>query len=322
MKKPLLILSVVLCTAGNAFAHAFEPLVLSVAETGSHVYSVLWKIPTQTPSAASLEFPNDCRLQAQTATDLLTARLTLSQLTCAEALAGRAIRVTGLDRATGEVVVRYEDAHGAATGLLNGAGDTFEVPANAGEFTGGVFTRYLALGVEHILTGFDHLLFLLVLLLWIGSLRGVFATVTAFTVAHSLTLGAAVLGWVHVPQVLVEALIALSIAVLAAEVAQGHTATVRRAWPAAFGFGLLHGFGFAGALSSLGVPAHAVPTALFAFNLGVEAGQLVFVSALLGAFALLQTARISIRARGRTLAYGVGVGAAVLTLQRMSAFWF
>ena len=141
---------------------------------------------------------------------------------------------------------------------------------------------YLVLGVEHILGGVDHLLFVLALLLIVRGGKRIVATITAFTVAHSITLVAATLGWVHVPGPPVEAMIALSIVFVAAEIVHGLRGkpglTARAPWVVAFTFGLLHGFGFAGALAEVGLPQKAIPVALFTFNVGVELGQLIFVA--------------------------------------------
>jgi hydrogenase/urease accessory protein HupE len=146
------------------------------------------------------------------------------------------------------------------------------------------------LGIEHILLGFDHLLFVLALLLIVEGTRRLIATVTAFTVAHSLTLAAASLGWLHVPGPPVEAIIALSIVFVAAEiihVRRGQPSlTQRRPWVVAFTFGLLHGLGFARALAEVGLPPLAIPTALLFFNVGVELGQLLFIAAVLGLVAV------------------------------------
>src|SRR4029079_5359697 len=157
---------------------------------------------------------------------------------------------------------------------------------------GGVSAVYFELGVEHILTGADHLLFILAMLIITQGLWRLVKTVTAFTIAHSITLGLAALGFVHVPQSPVEAVVALSIVFVAAEIVrgwQGHEGIAARApWLIAFGFGLLHGFGFAGALSEIGLPQGHIPLALLFFNLGVEAGQLLFIGGILSITALIR----------------------------------
>ena len=145
---------------------------------------------------------------------------------------------------------------------------------------------YVSLGIGHILYGIDHLLFVLGLLLIVRGARLLLKTITAFTLAHTITLGLAVFGVAHVAPTPVEAVIALSIVFLAVELAQSHRGkeglTFRQPWIVAFAFGLLHGFGFAGTLSRLGIPSRDIPQALLFFNLGVESGQLAFVAVFLG----------------------------------------
>ncbi len=158
---------------------------------------------------------------------------------------------------------------------------------------------YLRLGIEHIWGGIDHLLFILALLILVKGTRRLVATVTAFTVAHSLTLAAATLGFVHVPQAPIEATIALSIVFVACEIVhsrQGRPGlTERWPWLVAFAFGLLHGFGFASALSEVGLPQNAIPVALLFFNLGVEVGQLLFIAVVLAVIALVRKLRAQSR---------------------------
>ena len=153
--------------------------------------------------------------------------------------------------------------------------------------TAEVAWSYLVLGVEHILAGIDHLLFVLALLLIVRGGKRILLTITAFTVAHSITLVAATLGWVRVPGPPVEAIIALSIVFVAAEIVHGLRGkpglTARAPWVVAFTFGLLHGFGFAGALAEVGLPEKAIPVALLMFNVGVEIGQLLFVAVAIAA---------------------------------------
>jgi hydrogenase/urease accessory protein HupE len=183
------------------------------------------------------------------------------------------------------------------------------------------------LGVEHILLGIDHLLFVLALLMIVAGWRKLVATVTAFTLAHSITLAAATLGWVHVPQAPVEAVIALSILFVAAEIVhwkQGRPGITRRKpWLVAFTFGLLHGFGFAGALTEIGLPEHAIPLALLFFNLGVEAGQLLFIGAVFAAWAVLS--RIPwpervLEQAWRVPVYVIGALAGFWTIERIAGF--
>jgi hydrogenase/urease accessory protein HupE len=188
---------------------------------------------------------------------------------------------------------------------------------------------YLRLGVEHILLGVDHLLFVLSLLILVEGTRRLVATITAFTLAHSLTLAGAALGFVHVPGPPVEAAIALSIMFVAAEIIHGRHGTgglTRRfPWIVAFTFGLLHGFGFAGALNEVGLPNAAIPVALLCFNIGVELGQLLFVGSVLGALAMAGwiARRAGIAPPGwgwRVPPYAIGAVAAFWLVQRVLLF--
>jgi len=164
-----------------------------------------------------------------------------------------------------------------------------------------VVRSYTELGVEHILTGFDHLLFVLALVLLVGRGKMLLWTVTAFTLGHSVTLALAVLEWILLPQAPIEIAIAFSIYVLAIEIVrkqQGKATLVNRApWVVAGLFGLLHGLGFAGALAEVGLPSHEIPLALFSFNVGIEVGQLLFVALVLVAWALLRATPIRWPAR-------------------------
>ena len=188
---------------------------------------------------------------------------------------------------------------------------------------------YLRLGIEHIWGGIDHLLFILALLILVKGTRRLIATVTAFTLAHSITLAGATLGYVHVPQKPVEAAIALSIVFVASEIVharQGRPGlTERWPWLVAFTFGLLHGFGFAGALSEVGLPQTAIPVALLFFNVGVDVGQLVFIAVVLGVISpmrwLSRRAAIPRPAWAWRIApYGIGTVAACWMIQRIVAF--
>ena len=197
----------------------------------------------------------------------------------------------------------------------------FVVEAPAGAMA--VATTYFVLGVEHILLGLDPLLFVLALLLIVLGWRQILATVTAFTVAHSITLVSAALGWIAVPFAPVEAIIALSIVFVAAEAlhgAQGRPGrTAKAPWVVAFSFGLLHGLGFASALSDIGLPEHAIPLALLAFNVGVEAGQVLFVAFILAAAAGLSSLRLPGQTAfvARVVPYAIGILAAYWTIERI-----
>jgi hydrogenase/urease accessory protein HupE len=188
-----------------------------------------------------------------------------------------------------------------------------------------VAATYLRLGVEHILLGYDHLLFVLGLMLITANLKMLVKAVTAFTAAHSITLAAAALGFVRVPPKPVEAAIALSIAFVALEIIRAREGKAGLAakvpWIVAFVFGLLHGFGFAGALSEIGMPEKYISVALLFFNLGVEAGQLLFVAAVIAMAALVRIAKVSLpRWAPLVPPYVIGSIAVCWMIQRISVF--
>ena len=197
-------------------------------------------------------------------------------MSCTRGLEGQRIAIDRLDGTLTDVLVRIENTDGSVrTARLTPSAPSFIVPEQPGPLM--VLRAYVGLGVEHILFGVDHLLFVLCLLLLVKSLRQLLATITAFTLAHSITLAAATLGFIHVPTAPVEATIALSIVFLASELVRGEAGrgAVTRSYPwlVAFSFGLLHGLGFAGALAEVGLPQGEIPLALFAFNVGVELGS-------------------------------------------------
>jgi hydrogenase/urease accessory protein HupE len=240
-------------------------------------------------------------------------------------LAGQRIDFPGLDQTLSDVLVRIELADGGTfTSLVNASRPWVVVEGPPSGWA--VAWQYLQLGVEHILSGFDHLLFVLALLLIVQGWRRLLATVTAFTLAHSITLAAATLGFVRVAGPPVEATIALSIVFLASELIKVNrgqpSLTARAPWLVAFAFGLLHGFGFAGALANVGLPRAEIPWALLTFNLGVELGQIVFVFMALAAVWLLGRIRKDWPSwAAQVPAYGIGTLAAFWLVERLYGFW-
>jgi len=224
-----------------------------------------------------------------------------------------------------DVLVRIEFANGASsTALLKPSQPWLIVkgPRSAGQ----VVWDFTVLGVEHILSGFDHLLFVLALLLIVSGTRRLLMTITAFTIAHSITLAAATLGWLWLPGPPVEATIALSILFLASEMLKVNrgqpSLTANYPWLVAFAFGLLHGLGFAGALADVGLPQHEIPLALLMFNIGVELGQILFVVVILVFVFVLQRLRNGWPLWSRQVpAYGIGTMAAFWFVERVSGFY-
>jgi hydrogenase/urease accessory protein HupE len=276
-----------------ARAHEVRPAYLEIKETAPGQFSVLWRTPvlagTRLPVA--LKLPDGVRNLKEPVVQELTDSLVERRWIEAgpKGLAGKHIEFPGLQLTITDALVRYEMLDGRkGTAIVHPAQPWLEIAAAQSWL--GVAGTYLWLGVEHILGGIDHLLFILALLILVKGTRRLVTTVTAFTLAHSLTLAGATLGFVHVPQPPVEAAIALSIVFVACEIVharQGRPGLTQRwPWVVAFSFGLLHGFGFAGALSAVGLPQRAIPVALLFFNVGVEIGQLLFIAAMLSLMAL------------------------------------
>ena len=315
-----------LSIASAASAHEVRPAYLQIQQTADARYDVMWKVPAAGEAlrlGIDVALPEDCRVVGEPISQFAGGAHTLRySVQCAADLVGRTIRIAGLSSTLIDVLARMERPDGSAqVARLTPSSDSFVV--EAGPSGADVAATYLQLGVEHILGGVDHLLFVLSLLLLVQGGRRIVMTVTAFTVAHSITLAAAVLGFVFVPQKPVEAVIALSIVFVAAEILRGDPeGLARRApWLVAFSFGLLHGFGFAGALAEVGLPQTAIPVALLFFNLGVEAGQLLFVGMALGAFVALRRVRLQPPTwLARIPAYAIGTVAMFWVVQRIAAF--
>jgi hydrogenase/urease accessory protein HupE len=327
-----LTLAVGLLAGVGASAHEVRPAYLQVQEDAPGRFSVTWKQPVMGEVALRLvPHLSNGWLEAAPAEEYLTPvfRIRIWRVTSAarDPLSGQTISVEGLDRTITDALVNVR--------LADGRGfDAILRPDQAGariafRATGGLSVpAYFRLGVGHILTGVDHLMFVLGLLLLVGIRWRLLKAITAFTVAHSITLGASAVGLVHVPSAVIEALVALSIVFVAAELAnRGRGAdglTRRHPWLIAFTFGLLHGFAFAGALAEVGLPGDAIPASLFLFNLGVEAGQLLFVGAAI--LAILALRRLAPRAPAAWTAlaprlppYAIGSFAAFWFLERTAA---
>jgi hydrogenase/urease accessory protein HupE len=324
--RAALLLALVIATP--AAAHRLSPAFFGLNEAAADVFDVQWKVSISGGLAAVLEpqVPDGCSIVEPVRTYVIEdIRLQHASLACPGGLGGKQFRVNGLPETQTDVLLRVDYLDGSVSNQrLTPEAPAVTIPERPSAFE--VVETYLVLGVEHILLGIDHLLFVLALLLLVRGAGRLIATVTAFTVAHSITLGAATLGLVHVPSAPVEAIIALSILFLAAELARRRgigvpeDLTTRFPWLVAFAFGLLHGFGFAGALSEVGVPEQAVPLALLFFNVGVELGQLVFIAAVFGLGWLVRASAIHVPLFWRTaVAYGIGSIAAFWAVERTLA---
>jgi len=336
-------LAIVLGVLGTLLGHSTQadelrPGYIELRQTALDTYNFLFKIPAR---GDDLRLAIYVRLPEGTS-DVVVPRADFNGGTYAErrtirrdgGLTGQTIAVEGLSTTSTDILVRIESIGGATqTERLSPTRTTFIVQTAPGAWE--VASTYLQLGIEHILFGFDHLLFVLALVILVRDWRRVAVTVTAFTLAHSITLAAATLGLVNVPGPPVEASIALSIVLVAVEIVNARrgmqSLTMRWPWLVAFCFGLLHGFGFAGALAEVGLPHHAIPVALLFFNLGVEIGQLAFVMVVMctaNLFRLAIAPRFGSLMVQRTAsgldvisAYMIGGVAAYWLIERTAAFF-
>jgi hypothetical protein len=316
----------------TAQAHEARPAYLEIKETSPNQFSVLWRTPVLAGMRLPvvLTIPGDVKnLKQPVETELADSLLERRWVDAGtNGFAGKRIQFKGLQLTITDVLVRVEMLDGRKwTALVRPSQPWFELSGAPSKFH--VAAAYLRLGIEHILGGVDHLLFILALMILVKGTRRLVATVTAFTVAHSITLAGATLGFVHVPQKPIEACIALSIVFVASEIVHAHQGfqgwTERWPWIVAFSFGLLHGFGFAGALNAVGLPQTAIPVALLFFNLGVEIGQLLFITAVLSIMAL---GRWLVRRAAipqptwawRIAPYSIGSVATFWMIQRIAAF--
>lgn len=289
------LLLLLLVASAPVAAHEIRPAFLQISEIANETYEVLWKTPAQGELRLALNviLPQECRELGVPRTTLVNAAVIERwRSRCDGGLLGKSIVIENLETTLTDVVMRFEPMTGAPKTLrMNGAEPSIVIPAR--QTRGEVASNYFRLGVEHILFGFDHLLFVMCLLMLVNGPKRLLGAITAFTLAHSITLVGTTLGWLHLASSPVEACIALSIALLAAETVKtrsGQGSVLQRApWIASFGFGLLHGFGFASALSEIGLPEDAVPSALLFFNVGVEAGQILFVGASIALLILLRS---------------------------------
>lgn len=302
-----------------AQADELRPGYLDVTQISAHQWRMTFKGPFKTGLAnrALPSIPEGCTAGPPERMADDVAVKSVWTLTCKAPLAGKTIRLIGLDRSVADALLRVAPlGETVQTARLTPDQDHYTIAARASRWD--VAKTYLVIGVEHILFGFDHLFFVVALVLLLGRGMTILKAVTAFTVAHSITLVGTTLGFLGLPQRPVESVIALSIMFLAVEIVKSDPSQPRLSqripWVVAFLFGLLHGFGFAGALKEIGLPQGEVPMALLTFNLGVEAGQVLIVIATLAALALV--ARLSARAlRPAVLVTTYAIGT-------IASYWF
>jgi hydrogenase/urease accessory protein HupE len=325
----LLIAFAALASLQGASAHDARPAYMQVTEVAPQRYEVIWR----TPVLSGMRLPVVLRFPANTRNitepvlrELSDSLVERRIIETGGGLTGTRIEIVGLHATITDALVRVQMLDGTySTTLVRPSRPWIEIATSRSSLE--VATAYLVHGIEHILFGYDHLLFVLALILIVRSTRMLLLTVTAFTVAHSITLSLATLGVVHVPGPPVEATIALSILLLACEILRSDrgqaSLTAQWPWLVAFSFGLLHGFGFASALTEIGLPQGDIPLALFAFNVGVEIGQLIFIAVVLGALRCVKLIRFPaiVERNARSVAsYAIGSMAAYWFIDRLAGF--
>jgi len=319
--------------APSVRAHESRPLYIEVSETEPLVFSIQWKIPPSVDVRNAPEVTMGDGCKPVTGPGIGRGSVRRQTYRCDADPAGSALRVVyPAFNPSVSSLVRIVRLSGETHSILASPRQT-EVSIPEKESFGAVARDYLWLGVQHILGGYDHLLFLVCLMLIAGTGRRILITITGFTIAHSVTLVLSALGVVHVPIPPVEAAIALSIVFLAVEIVRGDPKSLTYRYPIAVSssFGLLHGFGFAAVLGETGLPQTEITTALLFFNVGVEVGQIVFVVAVLAIYRAIRHVGSAFLDRGSSIAglrslqtpaaYAVGMLAAFWLIERIASFW-
>ena len=305
--------------AAPAWAHDVRPASLEISEQAGGTLLFRWRQPVAGEYAIALQPQlSGGWLDREPDRRYITANSLIKewQLAPDRPLAGQQLSIRGLERTITDVFITIEDrAKHRHSHLIKAATPDWIVPATSA--TGIAVPEYLLLGITHIWGGPDHLLYVLGLILLISGMRALILTISAFTLAHSITLAAASLGFLGLNGKAVEAVIALSILYVAVELVRAQRglpgSASRRPWLIAMLFGLLHGFGFAGALAEFGLPSQAIVPALFLFNVGIELGQLSFVAFVLGVLALIRHVRAGLL---QTL-----TGVASYAMGSIAAYW-
>ena len=311
-----------------ASADEIRPALLDIKEQNTGLFTVTWKVPTRGERVLAItpQLPESLELLGSPSIqDIPGARIEhATYKNNAASLTGQRIVIEGLSAVQTDVLLLIQLQDGTQySAILRPASPKYTIPLEASKLQ--VAGDYWRMGTIHILEGVDHLLFVLALLLIVIGFGQLLKAITAFTVAHSITLALATLGVVHVPAAPTEAIIALSIVFLATEIVHKHNGqislTERYPWIIAFVFGLFHGLGFAGALSEIGVPQHEVPLALFMFNVGVETGQIMFIAVVVSIMAVFRKLAITMPSGAwRLMPYGIGSLAGFWTIERTLSF--
>ncbi|MDS9467911.1 HupE/UreJ family protein [Paracoccus sp. MBLB3053] len=313
--------------APRAQAHEIRPAYLQIDEQTPHHYKLLWKVPTRDGMVQDIRpaFEPGFTLTPLPGESVVNGFVLFRYtLTGERALPGTVVKIDNLERTAIDALVEIRLLDGTRHSFLLKPRDSARLVPKAPS-AWEVVTTYTRLGVEHILAGVDHLAFVAALILVVRGWPMLLKTVTAFTVAHSITLALATFGYVSLPSPPVEALIALSIVLIAVEAVHlrrgRESLATRWPWIVAFAFGLLHGLGFAGALREIGLPQGDIPLALLFFNIGVELGQLCFIALLSGLVALARRLVSLPRIAPVAAAYAIGAVAMFWVIQRLDGMF-
>lgn len=327
LKKFILVVGLLFVGSISYALHEVRPAYLQIKQIDETTYEVYWKVPSLDTAVPKINpvFAESFDIEVLELPNFTGAFAIFSyKITSKRPLAGSMLYIDGLNRTLIDVLVTVTYLNGeTVTLMLQPDNDSIIIPGESK--LRDIIQTYTLLGIEHILLGFDHLLFVLALILIVNSNWKVIKTVTAFTVAHSITLSAAALGWIFIPGPPVEAVIALSIVFLALEIVTNlkgkETLTSRQPWIVAFIFGLLHGFGFAGALQDIGLPQQNIPWALGFFNVGVELGQIAFILVIIILTKVLSFKKDWSKALRFIPAYAIGSIACFWLIERIVGFW-
>ncbi len=326
MPRILFIILFFLEITSTLFAHTVRPAYLEVTSMGKTNYYVKWKVPIEEKIRLNLLpiFPKDCRVDKDSFYKIEDGNIILSYwiMHCKEALLGKKITIENLKKENAEVLFYFKQDEISYFKKISASDSIAIIDKHSRNIS--VAKEYTYLGIKHILLGYDHLLFILGLLFIVTGFKTLIKTITAFTLAHSITLGLSILGYVVMNATLVEALIALSIVILAVEIIyalHGKSGLLTKyPWAIAFFFGLIHGFGFSSVLMELGLPQAQLSLALLFFNIGIEVGQLMFISLMISLYFILKKflSREQLLKGNLFLVYAIGTIASYWLIERIT----
>jgi hydrogenase/urease accessory protein HupE len=311
----------------KGWSHEIRPAYLQIIQVTENTYEVYWKVPSMGDAVPKIQpvFPSSFTVEILKIPNQIAGSVIYSyKIFSDESLQGKVLTIKGLNKTLIDVLVHVTYLNGQkVTIMLQPDKYSSVIPGETSKLD--VIKTYTKLGIEHILFGIDHLLFVLALIIITKGAWKIIKTITAFTLAHSITLSLAILGIVNFSPPPVEAVIALSIVFLAVEIIREmngeKTLTGQKPWLVAFTFGLLHGFGFAGALANIGLPQNEIPWALAFFNVGVELGQIAFVLIALAVIKLLSYKKDWPDFVKKIPTYAIGSMAAFWLIERVVGFW-